>query len=53
MRKSFWILRELLRLVGRHKAWFLLPILVGLVAVGFMVVSLGPAAVVAFLYAGI
>jgi len=53
MRKFVLILREAAHLVWRHKAWFLAPILLALALIGFLVYTLGPAALVSFLYAGI
>ncbi|MFH1470014.1 MAG: DUF5989 family protein [Pseudomonadota bacterium] len=53
MRKLLIILRETWRLIMRNKLWFLAPILIGLALLAFLVFSLGPAAMVTFLYAGI
>jgi hypothetical protein len=53
MRKLMLILRETLVLVRNNKVWFLLPILVGLALLAFLVYTLGPVAMVTFLYAGI
>jgi hypothetical protein len=53
MRKLLLILRETLVLVRNNKVWFLLPILVGLALLAFLVYTLGPVAMVTFLYAGI
>jgi hypothetical protein len=53
MRKLLMILRESLLLIRRNKVWFLMPILLGLALLAFLVYSLGPVAMVTFLYAGI
>ncbi len=53
MRKLLLILRETLRLLGRNKLYFLAPILIMLAVLAFLVYSLGPVAVITFLYAGI
>jgi hypothetical protein len=53
MRKLLMILREGFHLVRRNKVWFLMPILVGLALLAFLVYTLGPVAMVTFLYAGI
>lgn len=53
MRKLFYILGETWRLLMRNKLWFLAPILVSLAFLAFIVFTLGPAAFVTFLYAGI
>jgi hypothetical protein len=53
MRKFLFILREMGRLVWRNKLWFLAPLLLCLAFVVFLVYTLGPAALVSFLYAGI
>ncbi len=53
MRKLWHILREIYRLIWRNKLYFLLPILLSLALLAFLVFSLGPAALITFLYAGI
>jgi hypothetical protein len=53
MRKLVMILREAFRLIKRNKVWFLAPILIGLALLAFLVYTLGPVAMVTFLYAGI
>lgn len=53
MRKAWIILRESLLLVRRNKAWFLAPLLLTLALLALLVYTLGPAAVISFLYAGI
>lgn len=53
MRKLLLILREIFRLLMRNKLYFLAPILIMLAVLAFLVYSLGPVAVITFLYAGI
>lgn len=53
MRKFFLILREIFRLIRRNKAYFLAPILILLALLAFLVFTVGPSAIVAFIYAGI
>ncbi|MDP7110813.1 MAG: DUF5989 family protein [Myxococcota bacterium] len=53
MRKLWLILREIVRLLARNKLYFLAPILILLALLAFLVYSLGPVAVITFLYAGI
>lgn len=53
MKKLIYILREMFRLIARNKLYFLLPVLICLALLGFLVYSLGPAALVTFLYAGV
>ena len=47
------ILHEMFRLIRRHKLYFLAPILFVLALIALMVYTIGPATLVAFLYAGI
>lgn len=53
MSKLFLVMGEMLRMIRKHKFYFLAPLFVMLAFLAFLVVYLGPAAVVAFLYAGI
>lgn len=53
MKKLTMIFREMFRLIGRNKLYFLTPIFIFLAVLAFLVYSLGPVAVVTFLYAGI
>ncbi len=53
MRKLALILKEMFRLIGRNKLYFLAPILISLAILAFLVYTLGPVAMVTFLYAGI
>lgn len=47
------IFRETFRLIRRHKFYFLMPILIVLALIALLVYTVGPATLVAFLYAGI
>ncbi len=47
------IFRETFRLIRNHKVYFLAPILIVLAIIAMLIYSVGPAAWVAFLYAGI
>ncbi len=53
MRKLILILREAGHLVWQNKLWFMMPILVSLALLAFLVYTLGPTAMITFLYAGI
>jgi len=53
MSKLVLVLGEMLRMIRKHKMYFIAPLLITLALLAFLVVYLGPAAVVAFLYAGI
>jgi hypothetical protein len=53
MKKLFLILREVFRLIRRNKAYFLAPILILLGLLAILVYTVGPSAIVAFIYAGI
>ncbi len=53
MGKLTLLFRELFALVRRNKMYFLAPILIFLALLAFLVYSLGPVAVVTFLYAGV
>ena len=53
MKKLFMVLRELSILIRRNKMYFMAPIFICLALLAFLVYSLGPVAVVSFLYAGI
>jgi len=53
MAKLVLVLGEMLRMIRKHKFYFLAPLLIMVAILAILVVYLGPAAVVAFLYAGI
>ncbi|MDP7113893.1 MAG: DUF5989 family protein [Myxococcota bacterium] len=53
MTKPWRILPEFLRLLARHKLYFLTPIVLVLVLLLILLFVMGPSAAVAFLYAGI
>jgi hypothetical protein len=53
MAKLLFVLREMWRMIRRHRMYFIAPLLITLALMAFLVFYLGPAAIVAFLYAGI
>lgn len=53
MGRVWMILRETFRLIRRHKFYFLAPILLVLALIALLVYTIGPATLMAFLYAGI
>ncbi len=53
MRKLLLIIREMFLLVRRNKLYYLVPILVTLGILAFLVYTVGPTAIVTFIYAGI
>ena len=53
IRKPFYILKESLYLVRKHKLHFFLPLLIVLALLSILVYELLPSFVVAFIYAGI
>lgn len=50
--KMFFILKETCRFVAKEKAYFLLPILFLFALLGVLIISAGPSAITAFIYAG-
>lgn len=53
MRKLIFILKECRDLVRRHRLYFLAPLLLALAVLSFLVFQIGPALIVAFIYAGL
>ncbi len=53
MSRVWLILRETWRLIRRNKVYFLIPIFIALGIIAFLVYTVGPATVIAFMYAGI
>lgn len=53
MQKIIFILKEMLHMIRRHKIAFLAPIFIVLAILSFLVYTLGPAAITAFIYAGV
>ena len=53
MKKLLLICREGYHLVKRHKLYFLAPLLIALALLTFLIIELGPAAIVSFIYAGL
>ncbi len=52
MKRIFYIFKEMFALIGRHKMYFLAPILLMLALLSFLVYYFGPAILTTFVYAG-
>ncbi|MDD5282458.1 MAG: DUF5989 family protein [Candidatus Omnitrophica bacterium] len=52
MKKIIYVLKEFFYLVKKHKLLFLAPIFITFALLVFLVYSIGPAAITAFIYAG-
>lgn len=52
MQKLRFLFREMVYSLKQHKAWFLAPILLSLVALSFLIYHIGPGLVTSFIYAG-
>lgn len=53
MRKLKYLLREMGRLIKKHKVYFLAPLFFLLIVVALVCFYIGPSVVIAFIYAGI
>lgn len=53
MQKVLYMLKEMFRMIRKHKLYFAAPIFITLAFLAFLVYYIGPAAIVSFLYAGI
>lgn len=53
LEKTRYIFKEIFFLIGRHKLYFIAPILMVLALLAFLVYYIGPAAIISFIYAGI
>ena len=53
MNKIKLVVKEAYYLVKRHKLLFLLPFLIMLAVLTILVIELGPAALISFIYAGV
>jgi len=53
MKKMIFILKECRELVRRHRLYFLAPLLIALAVLSFLVFTIGPSMIVAFIYAGL
>jgi len=51
--KFFQIFKEMLYMIKKHKFYFMAPFLLMLAFLGILVFTLGPKAVLAFIYAGL
>ena len=53
MEKMMMMMRESLKLVRKHKFYFLLPLLLLLAVLSLLAFQIGPGIVISFIYAGI
>ncbi|HOK38270.1 MAG: DUF5989 family protein [Bacteroidales bacterium] len=53
MRKVAYILKEMFRMIRKHKLSFLAPLFIILALLAFLVYYIGPAVIVSFIYAGV
>ncbi|MCK9224155.1 MAG: hypothetical protein M0R46_08545 [Candidatus Muirbacterium halophilum] len=47
------ILKNMINMIIKHKAWFFAPILIFFALISILVFYIGPTAIMAFIYAGI
>ena len=52
MKRIFYIFKEMVAMIGRHKMYFLAPILLMLAFLAFLVYYFGPVIATTFVYAG-
>lgn len=52
MKKFAYLLKEMARMIRRHRMYFIAPILFFLALLIFLVYYIGPAVVMTFIYAG-
>ncbi len=53
MEKMMLLIRESVKLVLKHKFYFLLPLLIWLAVLSLLAFQIGPGIVISFIYAGI
>jgi hypothetical protein len=53
MKKIGYILKEMIRMIKKHKFAMIAPILIILAVLAFLVYYIGPAVIVSFIYAGV
>jgi hypothetical protein len=53
MKKLLAIFKEGFYMVKRHKVYFLAPLIIAMALLAFLVIEIGPAAIVSFIYAGL
>jgi hypothetical protein len=53
MKKVLYMFKEMFYLIKKHKLYFLAPILISLVLLAILAFSIGPNALIAFIYAGL
>lgn len=51
--KLWYLLKEMIQLIRRHRVYFLAPVLLCLLLLALLAFYIGPGAVVTFIYAGI
>ena len=53
MRKIWYIFKEMMFLIRRHKLYFIAPLLIVLLVLVVLALYVGPTAIVTFIYAGL
>jgi len=53
MKKTRYIIKEMIYMVKKEKLFFIMPILISLALIAFLCYHIGPAIIVSFIYAGI
>lgn len=53
MKKAVYIPREMMRMISRHKLYFIAPLLIMLACLAGLVIYAGPTVLISFLYAGV
>jgi len=53
MKKTAYILKEMFKMIKKHKMSFLAPLFIILALLAFLVYYIGPAVIVSFIYAGV
>ncbi len=53
VKKAIYIPREMMRMISRHKLYFVAPLLIMLACLAGLVFYAGPTVLISFLYAGV
>ena len=53
IKKANYLMREMWILIHKHKYYFLTPLMIALIVLALLVYYVGPAAIIAFIYAGV
>jgi hypothetical protein len=53
MKKVWYIIKQMLVLIKKHKFYFIAPMLLVLALIAILVYYIGPAVIVSFIYAGV